>query len=130
MTAFNKVVVAGNLVRDPELRQVSTNDGEVSVLNFTVAVNRPGTKNDAVDFLNCVAWRGLADTIAAYKKKGDSVLVEGALQTRTYEKENVTHYATDIVASNVVFLGNAGGNASSGGNNADDGNDENSDIPF
>lgn len=127
--AYNRVILQGNLTRDPELRQAKIGDDEVPVVNFTVAVNRPGSKTDAVDFLNCVAWRGLGETIASYKKKGDSVLVEGRIQTRTYEKDGEKRYATDIQAENVQFLSSAAGN--SGGNGNDTADDDDSEgIPF
>ena len=102
MVSFNKVVVAGNLTRDPELRFTS---GGVPVCGFGLAVNRVRSKNEEVDFFDISAWRELGETIANYKKKGDPVLVEGRLQFRTWEAQDGTkRNKVDIVAENVQFL--------------------------
>lgn len=103
MVSFNKVVVAGNLTRDPELR--FTNGG-VPVCGFGLAVNRVRSKNEEVDFFDISAWRELGETIANYKKKGDPVLIEGRLQFRSWEAQDGTkRNKVDIVAENVQFLG-------------------------
>ncbi len=114
--AFNKVILAGNITRDPELR--FTGDG-VPVVNFGLAVNdKRSKKEDAVDFFDISAWRELGETIANYKKKGDPILVEGKLQYRTWEAQDGSKRSkVDVVAHNVQFLG-GGGNSkgqSSGG---------------
>ena len=114
--AFNKVILAGNITRDPELR--FTNDG-VPVVNFGLAVNdKRSKKEDAVDFFDVTAWRELGETVANYKKKGDPILVEGKLQYRTWEAQDGSKRSkVDVVAHNVQFLG-GGGNSkgqSSGG---------------
>ena len=82
MVAFNRVVLAGNLTRDPELR--FTQSG-VPVANFGLAVNRVRSKNEEVDFFDVTAWRELGETVTNYKKKGDPILVEGRLQYRSWE---------------------------------------------
>ena len=116
MVSFNKVVVAGNLTRDPELR--FTNGG-VPVCGFGLAVNRVRSKNEEVDFFDISAWRELGETIANYKKKGDPVLIEGRLQFRSWEAQDGTkRNKVDIVAENVQFLGgksegNGGGSVGS-----------------
>jgi single-strand DNA-binding protein len=71
MVSFNRVVLAGNLTRDPELR--FTNNG-IPVCQFGIAVNRVRSKNEEVDFFDITAWRELGETIANYKKKGDPIL--------------------------------------------------------
>ena len=91
MVSFNKVVVAGNLTRDPELR--FTNSG-VPVCGFGLAVNRVRSKNEEVNFFDISAWRELGETIANYKKKGDPVLVEGRLQFRSWEAQDGSKSAT------------------------------------
>ena len=102
MVSFNKVVLAGNVSREPELK--FTNDG-VPVTDFGLAVNRVRSKNDAVDFFDVTAWRELGEAIANYKKKGDPVLVEGRLQYRTWEAEDGSKRSkVDVVADNVQFL--------------------------
>ena len=112
MVSFNKVVLAGNLSREPELK--FTNDG-VPVVDFGLAVNRVRSKNDAVDFFDVTAWRELGEAIANYKKKGDPVLVEGRLQYRTWEAEDGSKRSkVDVVADNVQFLGRGRGSSGSG----------------
>ena len=103
MVNFNRVMLAGNLVRDPELRFTSNG---VPVCGFSIAVNRVKSKDDAADFFNVSAWRELGETIATHKKKGDPILLEGRLQYRTWEAEDGTKRSTvDVVADNVQFLG-------------------------
>jgi single-strand DNA-binding protein len=103
MVSFNRVILAGNLTRDPELR--FTNDG-VPVCSFGLAVNRVRSRNEEVDFFDVSAWRELGETIANYKKKGDPILVEGRLQYRTWEAQDGSKRSkVDVVADNVQFLG-------------------------
>ena len=116
MVNFNRVILAGNMTRDPELR--FTNDG-IPVCSFGIAVNRVRSRSEEVDFFNISAWRELGETIANYKKKGDPILVEGRLQYRTWEgQDGSKRSAVDVVADNVQFLGRPGDSddgASSGG---------------
>ena len=122
MVSFNKVVVAGNLTRDPELR--FTNSG-VPVCGFGLAVNRVRSKNEEVNFFDISAWRELGETIANYKKKGDPVLVEGRLQFRSWEAQDGSkRNKVDIVAENVQFLGGkseGNGSGTSGGSGSGSG---------
>src|SRR4028118_1191580 len=85
MVNFNWVMLAGNLVRDPELRFTSNG---IPVCGFSIAVNRVRSKDEAADFFNISAWRELGETIATHKKKGDPILVEGRLQYRTWEAQD------------------------------------------
>ncbi len=102
MVSFNRVVLAGNLTRDPELR--FTQEG-VPVASFSIAVNRVRSKSEAVDFFNVSAWRELGERVANYKKKGDPILVEGRLQYRTWQAPDGTkRSAVDVVADRVQFL--------------------------
>ena len=113
MVSFNKVIVAGNLTRDPELRFTS---GGVPVCSFGLAVNRVRSKNEEVDFFDVSAWRELGATIANYKKKGDPILVEGRLQFRSWEAQDGSkRNKVDIVADNVQFLGGRGDGDGGGG---------------
>ena len=103
MVSFNRVVLAGNLTRDPELR--FTNDG-IPVCSFGLAVNRVRSRSEEVDFFDISAWRELGETIANYKKKGDPILLEGRLQYRTWEAQDGSKRSkVDVVADNVQFLG-------------------------
>jgi single-strand DNA-binding protein len=106
MVSFNRVVLAGNLTRDPELR--FTQEG-VPVASFSIAVNRVRSKSEAVDFFNVSAWRELGERVANYKKKGDPILVEGRLQYRTWQTPDGTKRSTvDVVGDNVQFLNRSG----------------------
>ena len=103
---INRVVLTGNLTRDPELRFTSNG---IPVCEFGIAVNRVRSKSEEVDFFDITAWRELGETIANYKKKGDPILVEGRLQYRTWEAQDGSKRGkVDVVADNVQFLGRAG----------------------
>ncbi|GEC92471.1 single-stranded DNA-binding protein [Brevibacillus formosus] len=114
---MNKVILIGNLTKDPELRY--TPNG-VAVATFTVAVNRPRTNQAGereTDFINIVAWQKLADLCASYLRKGRQAAIEGRMQTRSYDnKEGKRVYVTEVVAENVQFLGGRGNEA--GGDNS------------
>lgn len=114
---LNKVFIAGNLTRDPELRALPSG---ANVTSFGVATNRVwkdqnGEKKEATEFHNMVVFGRQADTCAQYLKKGQQVLVEGRIQTRSWEKEGQKHYRTEIVADRVQFGAKAGGTAYSAG---------------
>ena len=102
---MNKIFLIGNLTRDPELNVVSTG---VSVCRFSIAVTRRFASSDGnreTDFINIVAWRGLADTCGKYLKKGNKVAICGNLPTRSYEnKEGVKVNVFEVVADEVEFL--------------------------
>ena len=102
---MNKVFLIGNLTRDPELTETS---GGVSVCHFAIAVNRNYTSADGerqTDFFNVTAWRGLADTVARYTKKGHKVAVSGSVQIRNYEdSQGVKRTAVDVIAQDIEFL--------------------------
>jgi len=120
MVSFNRVVLAGNLTRDPELRFTQ---GGVPVASFGLAVNRVRSQNDAVDFFDITAWRELGETVTNWKKKGDPILVEGRLQYRTWEAQDgsgAKRSKVDVVADNIQFLGSgtAKGNGENGGGSA------------
>ena len=126
MANFNKVILAGNLTRDPELRYTQSG---IPVTNFGLAVNRVRSKNEEVDFFDVTAWRELGEIIANYKTKGDAVLVEGRLQYKTWEaKDGSKRSGVEVVAETVQFLGNPNGNGSSNEASVDEENFD--DIPF
>jgi len=104
---LNKVFLAGNLTRDPELKYVPQGD---AVINFTIASNRTykakdGEKKQDVAFVNCVAWRHTAELINQYLSKGSPVFVEGRLQSRSWEKDGQKRSVLEVVVDNVQFLG-------------------------
>ena len=102
---MNKVILIGNLTRDPELSV--TNSG-VSVCRFSIAVSRRFAGQDGereTDFFNIVAWRGLADNCNKFLRKGSKVCVVGSIQNRSYEAADGTkRNVTDIVADDIEFL--------------------------
>lgn len=101
---INRVVLIGRITKDPELRKTSSG---ISVVQFTLAVNRP-KRNDAeqeADFINCEAWRHIADFMANYVKKGALLGIEGRIQTRNYkDQSDRTVYVTDVVCDSVQIL--------------------------
>ncbi|OGG58610.1 single-stranded DNA-binding protein [Candidatus Kaiserbacteria bacterium RIFCSPHIGHO2_01_FULL_56_24] len=108
---LNKVLLYGNLTRDPELRALPSG---MNVVNFSIATNRTfkdrdGKKQEQTDFHNVVVFGRQADTVSQYMKKGSAVFVEGRLQTRSWEKEGQKMYRTEVVADRVQFGPRAGG---------------------
>ncbi|KKX54449.1 single-stranded DNA-binding protein [Brevibacillus borstelensis] len=100
---MNKVILIGNLTKDPELRY--TPNG-VAICTFTVAVNKRVNGENQADFINVVAWQKTADLCATYLRKGRQAAIEGRLQSRSYDdKEGKRRYVTEVVAENVEFLG-------------------------
>ena len=98
---MNKVFIIGRLTKAPELK---TTPNDISVATFTVAVTRR-TNREESDFLNVVAWRGLAESCAKYLVKGQQAAVCGELRTRSYDaKDGSRHYVTEILAEDVEFL--------------------------
>ena len=102
---MNKVILIGNLTRDPEL---STTNGGVSVCRFSLAVTRRFANADGereADFLNIVVWRAQAENCAKFLKKGSKCAVAGRIQTSSYEAQDGSkRYTTDIVADEVEFI--------------------------
>ncbi len=102
---MNKVILVGNLTRDPELSE--TPNG-VAVCRFSIAVSRDYANSDGTretDFFNITVWRGRAENCGKYLKKGNKVAVVGSLQNRSYEdKDGIKRNVTDIVANEVEFL--------------------------
>lgn len=101
---MNKVIIVGNLTRDPETR---TTQNGISVTSFTVAVQRKHKKDgeQQADFVSCVAWRGTADFVAKYFQKGSKIGLSGSIQTRTYDDANgVRKYVTEVLADDVEFV--------------------------
>ena len=118
MASVNKVILIGNLGRDPELRYTQ---GGQAVANFTLATNerfsnREGEKQERTEWHRIVAWARTAELCAQYLAKGRTVYIEGRLQTREWEdKEGQKRRTTEIVANTVQFLGGRGGAGSDGG---------------
>src|SRR3989344_9641438 len=112
---LNKAMVFGNLTRDPEVRAMP-NGGQVC--NFGLATNRvykkaDGTKGEQTEFHNIVVFGRQAETCAQYLKKGSQALIEGRLQTRSWDKDGQKQYRTEIVADRVQFGAKSGGGGGS-----------------
>ena len=108
MKNVNKVIILGNMARDPEIK---TTQGGQKIATFTLATNRQwtaksGEKNSLAEFHNVVAWGKLAEICADFLYKGRPAYVEGYLKTRSWETDSgAKAYRTEIVAQNVVMLG-------------------------
>lgn len=104
---MNKLVIIGNLTRDPEKRTVQGSDGDVSVCSFSVAVNRRGRQAEGqeADFFRVTAWRGLGENCAKYLQKGRKVCVVGPVSVRTYAgNDGQTRASLEVTADDVEFL--------------------------
>src|ERR1700730_5781934 len=100
---YNKIVLVGNLTRDPEIRYLSSGAG---VVKFALAVNRRSKPGDEPMFIDVIAWDKLGEICNQYLKKGMSVLIEGRLAIRSYDdKEGVKRKAVEVVASDMQMLG-------------------------
>jgi single-strand DNA-binding protein len=100
--SYNRVILVGNLTRDPEIRYTQSGKG---VTKFTLAVNNPRNKEETT-FVDIVAWDRLGETCNTYLKKGTNTLVEGRLVIRSYEdKDGVKRKATEVVIDNMQMLG-------------------------
>ncbi len=112
--SYNRIVLVGNLTRDPEIRYVD--GGGKAVTKFALAVNRKSKAGDETMFIDIVAWDRLGEICNQYLKKGMSTLVEGRLAIRNYEtKEGEKRKAVEVVASDMQMLdskGRANGEAS------------------
>lgn len=112
---MNKVILMGNLARDPQLR---TTGSGTPVASFSVACQRRFKDQNGerqADFIDCVAWRQQADFVTKYFHKGSKILVEGSLRSRNYEdNQGIRRYVTEVVVDNIEFAGGGGGGAAGG----------------
>jgi len=104
---YNRAIIIGNITKDPELKALPSGG---SVCNFSIATNRTwtdkasGKKQEAVEFHNVVVFGRMADNVAQYIRKGSQLLVEGRIQTRSWEgKDGKKNYRTEIVAESIQF---------------------------
>ena len=107
--SVNKVILVGHVGKEPEIRFIEKN---VGVANFTLATTEKGytlqngtVVPDRTEWHNIVAWRGLATTAEKYIHKGTQVYVEGKIQTRSWEKDGIKRYTTEIIADSIQLLG-------------------------
>jgi single-strand DNA-binding protein len=100
--SYNRIILVGNLTRDPEIRYTQSGKG---VTKFTLAVNNPRNKEETT-FVDIVAWDRLGETCNTYLKKGSNCLVEGRLVIRSYDdKDGNKRKATEVVIDNMQMLG-------------------------
>jgi single-strand DNA-binding protein len=129
MSGVNKVILVGRLGKEPEVRNL---ENGATVANFTVATSESykdkttGEKKEVTEWHNIVLWRGLAEIAQKYLHKGDMVYIEGKLRTRSWEKEGVTRYTTEVVADNMTMLSTkgSGGSSSSAGYSSENNSSE------
>jgi single-strand DNA-binding protein len=107
--SVNKVILVGHVGRDPEVRYL---DKDVAVANFTLATTERGRKlqngteiPERTEWHNIVAWRGLAEISEKFIRKGSQLYIEGKIQTRSWEKDGVKRYTTEIYAETINLLG-------------------------
>ena len=115
MSGVNKVILVGRLGKDPEVRNL---DKDAVVANFTLATSESykdkttGEKKEITEWHNIVLWRGLAEISQKYLHKGDMIYVERKLRTRSWEKDGVTRYTTEVIADNMTMLSTKGSGGS------------------
>ena len=132
MASLNKVILIGNLGRDPETRYLPNGD---AVANISVATtetwkDKGGEKQEKTEWHRVTLYRRLGEIAGEYLKKGSQVYIEGRIEYREYEKDGVKRYSTDIIASEMKMLGSRGGGSSGGGDAMDrDGGSSYSDRP-
>ncbi len=113
MSGVNKVILVGRLGKEPEVRHL---ENGASVANFPIATSEvykdrnTGERKEQTEWHNIVLWRGLADVAEKYLNKGDLVYIEGKLRTRSWEKDGVTRYTTEVVGDNMTMLSPKGSN--------------------
>ena len=127
MSGINKVILIGNLGKDPEVRYL---DSGVAVANLSLATsenykNKDGERITQTEWHDVVLWRGLAEVAEKYLKKGSSIYVEGKLRTNKWvDKDENTRYKTEILADKLTMLGKSNSQESSIENSSED------DLPF
>lgn len=127
--SFNQVILMGNLTRDPELKAIPSGQ---SVVSFSLALNRSykdqsGEWKEATDYVDITAWGPLAERVAQYCQKGKQVLVNGRIQSRSWEQDGQKRSKVEVLAQDVTFLG--GGQGAPGGSQQNDDDDDQSATP-
>ncbi len=109
--SLNKVMLIGNVGRDPEVRYLDGNSGNAKVATFTLATteryrDRNGETRENTEWHNIVAWRGNADVVERFVKKGTQLFIEGRLRTRSWDDQTGNkRYTTEIIVDNLQLLG-------------------------
>ncbi|HVX58025.1 MAG TPA: single-stranded DNA-binding protein [Candidatus Saccharimonadales bacterium] len=120
--SLNQVTLMGNLTRDPELRQTPTGQ---TVTSFSLALNRSykdagGEWKEVTDYVDIVCWSTLAERVAQYLSKGRRCLVQGRLQSRSWEQDGQKRSKVEVLANDVTFLDSRGGDSDGAGSAAAD----------
>ena len=119
--SLNKVMLIGNVGRDPEVRYLDGNSGQAKVATFTLATteryrDRNGETRENTEWHNIVAWRSTADVVERFVKKGTQVYIEGRIRTRAWDDQTGNkRYTTEIMADNLQLLGKKADNPGQGG---------------
>ncbi len=129
--SFNQVILMGNLTRDPELRTIPSGQ---SVCSFSLALNRSfkgsdGNWQEATDYIDVVAWGPLGERVSQYLSKGRPCLVNGRLQSRSWEQDGQKRSKVEVVAQDVTFLGGPGGGGGNGGGYSDNAGSDDGGAP-
>lgn len=117
MSGVNKVILVGRVGKDPEVRNLENGATVASfrmVTSETYKDKTTGDKKEITDWHNIVLWRGLAEITQKYVHKGDMLYIEGKMRTRSWEKDGVTNYITEVIGDNMTMLTPKGGGSSSG----------------
>lgn len=127
--SVNKVILVGHLGKDPEITPF---DNGIKKASFSLATSetykdREGKKVEQTEWHNVVLWRGLAEIAEKYLKKGSQVYLEGGIKTRSWEKDGVKKYITEIVGDQMTMLGKSAQSTEQTQNNQSTGKD---DLPF
>jgi len=109
---MNKIILIGRLTDNPQLASANTPNGPVSYCNFTIAVNRnygPATNGKQnADFINCIAWRGQAENLCKFMKKGSQIALEGSLQISSYDdQQGIRRTSAKVLVAAITFCGSA-----------------------
>ena len=117
MSGVNKVILVGRVGKDPEVRNFESGSTLTTfsmVTSETYKDKATGEKKEITDWHNIVLWRGLAEIAQKYVHKGDMLYIEGKMRTRSWEKDGVTRYTTEVVGDNMTMLTPKGSGSSSG----------------
>ena len=98
---MNLTILLGRLVKTPEIK---TSASGVKILNFTLAVNKKVKEQDVTSYINCVAFNKTAEIIGQYTDKGSKIIVEGELQSRSYDKDGAKVYVTEVIVGQVTIV--------------------------
>ncbi|MCU0429467.1 MAG: single-stranded DNA-binding protein [Cytophagaceae bacterium] len=130
MAGVNKVILVGNLGKDPEIRAL---DNGRKVARFSLATSesytdRNGQRQEKTEWHNIVFWGNIADVIEKYLRKGSQIYMEGKLATRSYDQDGIKKYITEIEGQTMTMLGRAGGGNSSGDSGSRENNTSNEPV--